>query len=145
MIKVVGAVIIKGDDIIMGKRATASKNFPDLFEFPGGKIEKGETAKEALRRELDEELNMDVNIKDMEEFEGNQSSHTVESGNIIHLTLFMVRVWNDAGNDRKFGPKKGIHSGLEYFNIKKMEEFTDVMILGDAVFISAIQKFVENN
>ena len=147
MINVVGAVILDNDgNVIMGKRASTLKNFPDLFEFPGGKVEEGETEKEALMRELEEELNMDVNIEDIEEFEGNQSSHTVEkSGKIIHLTLFIVRDWNDAGNDRKFGPKKGIHSGLEYFNIKKMEEFTDVMIPGDAVFISAIQKFVENN
>jgi len=142
MIKVVGAVIIDGDDVIMGKRALTSKNFPDLFEFPGGKVEEGETEKEALRRELEEELNMDVDIEDMEEFEGNQSSHIVENGGkIINLTLFIISKWGNSEGGI-FGPKEGIHSGLERFNIKKMEEFTDVMIPGDAEFIPAIQKFV---
>ncbi len=142
MIKVVGAVIIDGDDVIMGKRAPTSKNFPDLFEFPGGKVEDGETEKEALMRELDEELNMGVNIEDMEEFEGNQSSHTVEkSGKIIHLTLFIIRYWENS-EGKIFGPKEGIHSGLDRFNIKKMDEFKDVMIPGDAVFIPSIQKFI---
>jgi len=144
MIKVVGAVIIDGDDAIMGKRALTSKNFPDLFEFPGGKVEEGETKKKALRRELEEELNMAVNTEDMEEFEGNQSSHTVEnSGKIINLTLFIISKWENSKGGI-FGPKEGIHSGLERFNIKKMEEFTDVMIPGDSEFIPAIQKYLKN-
>ena len=145
MIKVVGAVILDNiGNVIMGKRASTSKNFPDLFEFPGGKVEDGETEKEALRRELEEELNMAVNTEDMEEFEGNQSSHTVEnSGKIINLTLFIISKWEHSKGGI-FGPKEGIHSGLERFNIKKMEEFTDVMIPGDSEFIPAIQKYLKN-
>ena len=62
MINVVGAVLFEKNNIILAKRSNNLKNFPNLFEFPGGKIEEGETQKEALKRELFEELEINVNI-----------------------------------------------------------------------------------
>jgi|TARA_B110000008_G_C16654573_1_gene438142 8-oxo-dGTP pyrophosphatase MutT (NUDIX family) len=40
MINVVGAILFKDNKIILARRAKTLKNFPDLFEFPGGKVEK---------------------------------------------------------------------------------------------------------
>ena len=59
IIEVVGAIIIDGDRIFTTQRGYG--NFKGGWEFPGGKVEQGETDEEALRREIKEEL--DVNIK----------------------------------------------------------------------------------
>ena len=59
-IEVVAAIIRKGDRIFATQRGYG--DFKDWWEFPGGKMEKGETPEEALAREIREELSADVNV-----------------------------------------------------------------------------------
>jgi 8-oxo-dGTP diphosphatase len=61
-IEVVAAVIKKGDKIFITRRGYG--DFIDMWEFPGGKIESGESREEALIREIKEELELDINIVD---------------------------------------------------------------------------------
>lgn len=64
-IEVVAAAIVKDERILIAKRA--SGEFEGLWEFPGGKIEIGESQETALKREIDEELNLmisDLNYVD---------------------------------------------------------------------------------
>ena len=61
-IEVVGAVFIRDGKVLAAKRGP-DKALPGMWEFPGGKIEPGESAAEALRRELAEELKVDVEIR----------------------------------------------------------------------------------
>ena len=55
-IKVVAAVILKDRKVFATQRGYG--NYKDWWEFPGGKIEPGETPEDALKREILEELNM---------------------------------------------------------------------------------------
>jgi 8-oxo-dGTP diphosphatase len=55
------AALIKDNNKILATRKSYGE-FKDMWEFPGGKIEKGETRKEALRREIKEELEVDILI-----------------------------------------------------------------------------------
>ena len=59
MIKVVAAIIEKDGKILFCKRG-AGGNCAGLWEFPGGKIEEGETPFEAIIREIKEELSADI-------------------------------------------------------------------------------------
>lgn len=61
-VNVVAAVIKKGDKILATQRGYGE--FKDGWEFPGGKIEAGETPAEALVREIKEELNAHIKIDD---------------------------------------------------------------------------------
>ena len=62
-IRVVAGVALRGDRVLAAKRP-AGKPYPDRWEFPGGKVERGETDGEALRRELREELGVTAEIGD---------------------------------------------------------------------------------
>lgn len=59
-IHVSAAIIIKDNKIFVMQRGYGE--FKDWWEFPGGKIEEGETPEQCLKREIKEELKADINI-----------------------------------------------------------------------------------
>ena len=61
-VKVVAAIIIHENKIFATQRGYGE--FKDGWEFPGGKIEPGETPQEALAREIKEELDIEIEVKD---------------------------------------------------------------------------------
>lgn len=62
-IRVVAAVIRKGDKIFATQRGYGE--LKGGWEFPGGKIEDGETPEQALVREIKEELDTDINVREL--------------------------------------------------------------------------------
>ena len=61
-VNVVAAVIRNGDKIFATQRGYG--DFKDGWEFPGGKIEQNETPQEALAREIREELEAEISVKE---------------------------------------------------------------------------------
>jgi 8-oxo-dGTP diphosphatase len=77
-IEVVAAIIVADGKILVTQRGYGE--YKDKWEFPGGKIEPGETPEEALRREIREELSADISV--------NQFVCTVEHDYpTFHLTM----------------------------------------------------------
>lgn len=63
-INVVGAVIVR-DGLILCAQRGPKGSLGGMWEFPGGKIEAGETARDALIREIDEELRCEIAVGDL--------------------------------------------------------------------------------
>jgi 8-oxo-dGTP diphosphatase len=62
VIEVVAAVIVHGDDSVLACRRRPERG--GLWEFPGGKIEPGESPRDALAREIFEELAVRIEVGD---------------------------------------------------------------------------------
>ncbi len=58
--KVVCGILIWNDKVLIGKRKLTNEHQPGKWEFPGGKMEEGETIDETIIREFKEELDIDI-------------------------------------------------------------------------------------
>ena len=83
IIEVVGAVIVR-DGMVMCVQRGPDGSLPHLWEFPGGKIEPGETAQQALEREILEELQCRVTVGD----EVTATRHEYDFATIILTTFY---------------------------------------------------------
>ena len=84
----VGVVIDHHERVFISKRSE-NQHQGNKWEFPGGKVEKGETALEALTRELKEELDIHVQTA---EFLMN-ITHTYPDSKTVSLDVFTVKQW----------------------------------------------------
>ena len=58
--KVVCGILIWNDKVLIGKRKLTNEHQPGKWEFPGGKMEEGETIDETIIREFKEELDIEI-------------------------------------------------------------------------------------
>lgn len=85
-IHVVGAAIQK-EGLTLALQRSESMSLPNLWEFPGGKIEIGESKVEALIREIKEELAVDIRIKEYV----NTASYDYDFGRVT-LSVYTVEI-----------------------------------------------------
>ena len=75
-------------EILIVKRHPKSKTDPEMWELPGGKVERGEFFADALVREIKEETNLDVEIGDFCEAVQNDYSHK----RTVQLMMYLINV-----------------------------------------------------
>jgi 8-oxo-dGTP diphosphatase len=97
MKRVVAALIFKDEKILVCQR-TRHQVMPLKWEFPGGKIEEGEQPRDAMHRELDEELGIDATIGD----EVTRIVHNYSGGGSVELRFFAVHEYRGEIENRIF-------------------------------------------
>jgi 8-oxo-dGTP diphosphatase len=86
---VVGAILLEGDRVLVARRAP-HKSAAGLWEFPGGKVEPGESPSSALVREIEEELAL--KIEALKTFD---VSETLVGDTVIRLEVIICQVIGD--------------------------------------------------
>jgi 8-oxo-dGTP diphosphatase len=97
MKRVVAALIEKDGKLLICQR-TRHQTMPLKWEFPGGKIEDGEQPRDALRRELEEELGILATIGD----ELARIQHEYPGGGMVELRFYVVREYKGEIENRIF-------------------------------------------
>lgn len=124
IIKVVCGIIFDNDKVFICRRKEG-KSLASFWEFPGGKIEENETHQIALKRELQEELEMEINIMD---FVG-QSNY--DYGN------FQIELYGYKCNLINYQGKLTDHDAFEWIDINKLSEYK--LAPADIPFIRMIE------
>jgi len=110
------AAIIKKDNLYLVAQRNRDKHMGLKWEFPGGKVDSGETLQEALVREIYEELNIDINIHEKlteERYKDNEINiilHyflcTIKNG-VINLNEHEAMAWVNKENFNQYDFVKG--------------------------------------
>jgi 8-oxo-dGTP diphosphatase len=93
-IEVVAAIIIKQNQVLIAKRPNG-KHKAGYWEFPGGKIEKGESQKQALCREIKEEINLTLEASELELFQTSKFEYPEKK-----VCLYFYKTTQYAGTPR---------------------------------------------
>jgi 8-oxo-dGTP diphosphatase len=97
MKQVVAAFIVRNDKVLICQR-TKHQPMALKWEFPAGKIEEGEQPRDALRRELEEELGINAVVGD----ELVRIKHNYRNGGSVELRFFIVDAFQNEIENRIF-------------------------------------------
>jgi len=90
LLLVAAAALVRSDGRLLLAQRPKGKSMAGLWEFPGGKVEAGESPQDALVRELKEELGVTVREADMTAF--SFASHAYERFHLL-MPVFLIRSW----------------------------------------------------
>ena len=90
LVLVAAAALVRSDGRLLLAQRPKGKAMAGLWEFPGGKVEAGESPQGALARELTEELGVVVAEADMQAF--SFASHAYDKFHLL-MPVFLIRSW----------------------------------------------------
>ncbi|MGZ5927480.1 MAG: (deoxy)nucleoside triphosphate pyrophosphohydrolase [Rhizomicrobium sp.] len=113
VILVVAAALIDPDGRVLIAKRPPGKAMAGLWEFPGGKVEIGETPEQALIRELREELGISVKEPCLAPF--TFASHSYTKFHLL-MPLYLCRRWDGT-------PQPLHHAALKWVRPRDMKDF----------------------
>ncbi|MGM0435475.1 MAG: (deoxy)nucleoside triphosphate pyrophosphohydrolase [Bacillota bacterium] len=124
-IEVVAAVISDKENRILCAQKTAHDNDAFKWEFPGGKVEENESFTDALKREIKEELNLDVEVHSLIV----ETGHETVNGSIV-LKAFSASIESGKIN-------VNVHHQVKWINTNELMKLdwldADQRILGEII------------
>ena len=126
MITVVAALIEKDEKYLIARRSTGSEDVIGKWEFPGGKVEIGETEEQAIEREIKEEFEM--NIKAIKFLTNNTCNYPTKT---IDLKLYECKY---------ISGKFHLHDHSEYVFVDKDEIMTYDLCQADISLAEFVRK-----
>ena len=108
------AVILRRpEEVLLCHRAPTRQAYPDVWDFPGGHVEPGETLMDALRREVAEELGAEL-----EGVDGDPVLHRVDPQRGLDLTVWVSSRWR--GEVSNLQPHE--HDAIGWFGAAQVEQ-----------------------
>ena len=122
--QVAAAVLRRDDTFLLGLRAA----YPSVWDLPGGHVDDGETPAQAVRRELIEELSVEIDVR---------SSHllTTVERTTVSMSVFVVDSWT--GSPENADPEE--HDDIRWFSLADLESLD----LAGAAYPALLQAAVE--
>lgn len=131
LLLVAAAVLLDGDGRVLLAQRPQGKSLAGLWEFPGGKIETGERPEDALVRELNEELGIEVAACDL--IPTGFASHKYDDLHLL-MPVWRTRVWQG-----QVTPREG--QSLEWVPIEALGDHpmppADVDLVGALIAMNA--------
>jgi 8-oxo-dGTP diphosphatase len=120
---VVAVILRQADRLLLCHRAQTRRWYPDVWDFPGGHVEPEERPEEALRREILEELGVEL-----EGVDGAPVLHRFVPDTGLDLTVWASRYWR--GNVTNMQPEE--HDAIGWFRREQLGglRFADLSYLG---------------
>lgn len=130
IVLVVAAALVDKEGRVLIAQRPMNKSLGGLWEFPGGKVDAGETPEAALIRELNEELGIEVKTACLAPFVF--ASHTYDDFHLM-MPLYLIRRWSGEIEAKE-------HMALKWVRPKDMRNYD--MPPADAPLVAWLCDFV---
>ncbi|HEU5389242.1 MAG TPA: NUDIX domain-containing protein [Streptosporangiaceae bacterium] len=126
---VVAVILLRPQEALLCRRTPTRLAYPDVWDFPGGHVEPGENPRDALRREVAEELGVELKGVD-----GGPVLRRVDPQPSLDLTVWASRRWR--GEVSNMQPHE--HDAIGWFTAAQIEELR----LADPSHLTALRRLL---